>query len=32
LYWPANWDEDALREEALAGIAQEHEEALEVLP
>ena len=32
LRWPANWEEDGHREEALLEIAKEHEEAMEVLP
>ena len=32
LRWPANWEEDGHRQEALESIAKEHEEAMEVLP
>ncbi|MGD0899749.1 MAG: hydrogenase iron-sulfur subunit [Thermoguttaceae bacterium] len=32
LCWPANWAEDAHRQEALESIAREHAEAMEVLP
>ena len=32
LHWPANWDENGQRLEALEGIAKEHEESMEVLP
>jgi F420-non-reducing hydrogenase iron-sulfur subunit len=32
LHWPANWQEDGGREEALAGIVHEHQEAMEVSP
>jgi F420-non-reducing hydrogenase iron-sulfur subunit len=32
LNWPANWQENGHRLEAVAGMAQEHEEAMEVLP
>ncbi|MGA2064587.1 MAG: hydrogenase iron-sulfur subunit [Thermoguttaceae bacterium] len=32
LRWPANWTEDGHRREAIAGMAKEHEEAMEVLP
>ncbi len=32
LNWPANWQENDHRLEAVASMAQEHEEAMEVLP
>jgi F420-non-reducing hydrogenase iron-sulfur subunit len=32
LNWPANWNEDDHRLAAIAGMAKEHEEAMEVLP
>jgi F420-non-reducing hydrogenase iron-sulfur subunit len=32
LDWPANWEEDAKRLEALEAIKREHAEAMEVLP
>ncbi len=31
LHWPANWQTDPHRQEALESIAREHEEAMEVL-
>ena len=32
LRWPGNWAEDGHRQEAIAAIAKEHQEAIEVLP
>jgi F420-non-reducing hydrogenase iron-sulfur subunit len=32
LRWPANWTENGHHQEALAAIAKEHEEAMEILP
>ncbi len=32
LRWPDNWSEDSHRRQALAAIAKEHEEVMEVLP
>jgi F420-non-reducing hydrogenase iron-sulfur subunit len=32
LHWPANWDENSHRQEALDDIVKEHAEAMEVQP